>query len=394
MSSALRTALALSLGAAVSLGIARFSYALMLPSMRADLGWTWFTAGAMNTVNAAGYFVGSLLTAQWLRRHPARRVLLVSSAVAGVLLFAHGLVTTDAALFVLRFATGVATAATLIAGTLLAARLADTSAPASRGALSAGLALGIYFGGTGIGIVAAAILVPLSIALPALHGWQAGWLAMGAAALGATAIMAVATRRLDAEPQASTTATPFDAGRVAFALIAYFLFGLGYIGYMTFVVSLLREQRLPDASITAFYLLLGLAVCASSWLWAGLLQRCRGGEAMTLLDAILVVATLLPVASAHPVAVFASGLLFGSVFLALVASTTAFVRHNLAPAQWSRGIALFTTVFAAGQIVGPALIGSVSDATGGLRGGFVFSAAVLALASVVAWRQKPLSSPG
>ena len=390
MSPALRTALALSLGAAVSLGIARFSYALMLPSMRADLGWSWFTAGAMNTVNAAGYFVGSLLAARWLRRHTARRVLLVSSAVAGVLLVAHGLVASDASLFVMRFATGVATAATLIAGALLAARLADASTPDSPRRLPAGLALGLYFGGTGIGIVASAILVPVAIAIPASHGWQAGWLAMGAAALVATTIMAVATGRLDAEPQASSTAMPFEARRVVFALIAYFLFGLGYIGYMTFVVSLLHEQRLPDASITAFYLLLGLAVCASSWLWAGLLQRCRGGEAMTLLDAILVVATLLPVLSAHPVAVFASGLLFGSVFLALVASTTAFVRHNLAPAQWSRGIALFTTVFAAGQIVGPALIGAVSDATGGLRGGFVFSAAVLALASVVAWRQKPL----
>ena len=52
-------ALALSLGAAVSLGLARFSYALLLPPMRADLGWSYFTAGAMNTVNAAGYLAGA-----------------------------------------------------------------------------------------------------------------------------------------------------------------------------------------------------------------------------------------------------------------------------------------------------------------------------------------------
>ena len=55
------TALALSLGAAVSLGLTRFSYALLLPPMRADLGWSYFTAGAMNTANAAGYLVGALL---------------------------------------------------------------------------------------------------------------------------------------------------------------------------------------------------------------------------------------------------------------------------------------------------------------------------------------------
>ena len=42
---ALRLALALSLGAAVSLGITRFSYGLLLPPMRADLGWSYALAG-------------------------------------------------------------------------------------------------------------------------------------------------------------------------------------------------------------------------------------------------------------------------------------------------------------------------------------------------------------
>ena len=54
-------ALALALAAAVSLGLARFSYALLLPPMRAELHWSYFVAGAMNTANAAGYLVGALL---------------------------------------------------------------------------------------------------------------------------------------------------------------------------------------------------------------------------------------------------------------------------------------------------------------------------------------------
>ena len=57
----LAVAAALALAAAVSLGLARFSYALLLPPMRSDLGWSYFTAGAMNTVNAAGYLAGALL---------------------------------------------------------------------------------------------------------------------------------------------------------------------------------------------------------------------------------------------------------------------------------------------------------------------------------------------
>ena len=40
------TAFALSLGAAISLGLTRFSYALLLPPMRADLGWSYFLSVA------------------------------------------------------------------------------------------------------------------------------------------------------------------------------------------------------------------------------------------------------------------------------------------------------------------------------------------------------------
>ena len=91
-----------------------------------------------------------------------------------------------------------------------------------------------------------------------------------------------------------------------------------------------------------------------------------------------------------PVVVFASGALFGSVFLSVVASTTALVRHNLPAAGWPRGIGAFTIVFAAGQIVGPSLVGWVADGPGGLVRGFVVSAGVLALGALVASRQKPL----
>jgi hypothetical protein len=42
--STLAVAAALALANAVSLGLGRFSYALLLPPMRADLGWSYATA--------------------------------------------------------------------------------------------------------------------------------------------------------------------------------------------------------------------------------------------------------------------------------------------------------------------------------------------------------------
>ena len=98
-------AAALALAAAVSLGLSRFSYALLLPPMRLDLGWSYLTAGTMNTVNAAGYLAGALWAPRWLRRFGARRTLLGGGFAAAVLLVAHGAFSGDAALYGKRPAT-------------------------------------------------------------------------------------------------------------------------------------------------------------------------------------------------------------------------------------------------------------------------------------------------
>jgi hypothetical protein len=47
-------------------------------------------------------------------------------------------------------------------------------------------------------------------------------------------------------------------------------------------------------------------------------------------------------------------------------------------------------VFAAGQIVGPSLVGWLADGAGGLRSGLAASAGVLAVGALLAWRQKAL----
>jgi len=189
---------------------------------------------------------------------------------------------------------------------------------------------------------------------------------------------------------AGVAARVFKVRDFAPALAGYAMFGVGYIGYMTFVVALLRAQGVGGGAVTLFYALLGLAVVLSSRIWAGLLDRQRGGGALARLNALLGLATVLPaLTSAWPVAL-ASGLLFGGVFLSVVASTTALVRHNLPASQWAAGISAFTIVFAAGQIVGPTVVGWIADGPGGLARGLVFSAAALWLGALLAARQKPI----
>jgi predicted MFS family arabinose efflux permease len=374
----LRTAFALALAAAVSLGLARFSYALLLPPMRADLGWSYVTAGAMNTANAAGYLAGALLAPRWFARWDPRRVMLAGGAFSALALAAHAVAQGDALLYTLRALTGVGSAASFVGGGLLAARLSQRAA-------RPGLVLGLYYGGTGLGIVASSLVVPPL-------GWRAAWAALALLALASTALTAFGTRALASGPVPAAARGQARWSLLAFGLLGYLCFGLGYIGYMTFIVTLLREQQVAPVLVIGFYILLGCGVVASSWLWAGLLQRYKGGQPLALLNGLLAVATVLPVLSTHPLAVVLSGALFGSVFLSVVASTTALVRHNLPLAAWPAGIAAFTIVFALGQIVGPTLVGWLADGPGGLARGLAWSAGFLALGAVVAARQRAVAA--
>jgi MFS family permease len=110
-----------------------------------------------------------------------------------------------------------------------------------------------------------------------------------------------------------------------------------------------------------------------------------------VLNGLLALATLMPALVTHPLVAFLSGVMFGATFLSAVASTTAFVRHNLPASLWARGISAFTIVFAFGQIVGPMVIGWVSDGAG-LARGLLYSAIILGAGAVLAACQKPLDA--
>lgn len=394
-------ALALSLGAAVSLGITRFAYALLLPPMREDLGWSYTLAGGMNTINALGYLLGALATPVLLRRQAPGRLLLGGAVLATVFMGLCGFFLDAPSLLLQRLLAGVASALIFIAGGLMAARLGALDAPRS------GLLLGLYYGGTGWGISLSALLVPAVLAAaPGPHAWTWAWWALALASAVATLGMVWPVRvlrRMDAAAAAAgvvsgkpaPSAAPvgpqvFRVRDFGPALAGYAMFGVGYIGYMTFVVALLRAQGVGGGAITWFYALLGLSVVLSSRIWAGLLDRSRGGQALALLNGLLGVATVLPALTGSWPVALASGLLFGGVFLSVVASTTALVRHNLPPSQWAAGISAFTIVFAAGQIVGPTVVGLIADGPGGLARGLVFSAGALWLGALLAWRQRPL----
>ena len=377
-------AVRLALGPAVALGLARFAYALLLPSMRAQLYWSFTTAGAINTANAIGYLAGALLAAPIARRTGARLAFVAGLAVTVVSLAATGATDNVILLAAVRALSGVSGAICFITGAGLVAEAAGSiSAP------RAASLLGIYFAGGGAGIVVSGLAIPpLLAAAPAAVGWRWGWFLLGV--LGAAGlVLAAPAARASREPPVSGAAEKgWPARRLAAMLIGYGLFGAGYIAYMTFIVAFLKSRGAGPGEVTFFWVLLGTASIGGAFAWAYPIAALRGGRGPSLVLAVVSAGALLPLLSRSPAAAMGSAVLFGGSFLSVVTAVTVVARRSLPPRYWTPAIAALTVAFALGQCFGPLLAGTVSDRSAGLSDGLGLSVALLLGGALLALGQR------
>jgi predicted MFS family arabinose efflux permease len=250
--------------------------------------------------------------------------------------------------------------------------------------------LGVYFGGGGFGMLVAALLVPEIIRL---HGWRYGWLAMGALGLlglaaAWAALLCAPTLPRGLQARSGRIAS-WSARRLLPLLVSYTLFGAGYIAYATFIIAWLRTNlEFGATQIAVFWACVGAPAVIAGLAWGPILARLRAARGVALANTLVMFGAVLPVFDFGRPAAYASALLFGGSFLIVPTAVTAVARNATPPDAWTAVIALLTVGFAAGQCVGPLLIGWISD-TQSLSGGLLLSGGFLALAALSALAQRP-----
>ncbi len=376
----------LSMGPVIALGLARFAYALLLPAMRQDLGWSYADAGAMNTANAAGYLAGALLASVLARRLGIKRVFLGSIMATTAAIAASGLTATFATLMTLRVLAGLSGGIAFVTGGAMAAAAGGTPARAP-------LVLGMYFAGGGLGIAISALAVP---SLLSTIGWRGGWLVLGA--LAALAVCAAIPALLRAPlptaqaPGASTVAWPLRP--IAVEIVGYTLFGAGYIAYATFIIAHLRiASQFSAHDIALFWALLGVSAIGGVFAWSPLLARLKGGWGAAATMGMVTVGALLPLLSSSRSLAYLSALLFGGSFLSTITAVTSLARRAAPPEAWTKAIAALTVAFGIGQCIGPVLSGYLSDGPEGVRIGLKLSAGILILAVITSAFQREVIRP-
>ena len=174
-------------------------------------------------------------------------------------------------------------------------------------------------------------------------------------------------------------------------LAGYFLFGAGYIAYMTFMIAYVRDAGGGAAAQSAFWSLIGVSAFVTPWVWRRVLALDRGGLSTAIILGVNAFGAALPLFGHSPLLLAISALVFGVAFFAVVGSTTAFVRLNYPPSAWPKGIAAMTIAFGIGQTLGPIAVGAVTDAMGSLSYALNVSAAMLAVGAMLAAFQGKLA---
>jgi predicted MFS family arabinose efflux permease len=376
-----RLILIVSLAPTVGLGIGRFAYSLVLPDMRDALGWSYSAAGFMNTVNAAGYLVGALVASRLVKRFGLAAAVRWGTLACVASLALCALSGNFVVLSFARLLAGLGAAAGFVAGSALAARIAQ-SRPAR-----ANFLLSLFYAGPGIGILASGLIAPFVLQAFGPGSWWIVWWAMTLLGVAMTVPLLLAPIDTGAGI-ADATAAEFAIRPIAIYLAGYFLFGAGYIAYMTFMIAYIRDAGGGAAAQSAFWSLIGISAFVTPWVWRRVLAFDRGGVSTAIILGVNATGAALPLFGHSVVLLALSALVFGVAFFAVVGSTTAFVRFNYPPAAWPAGIAAMTIAFGIGQTLGPIAVGAVTDAFGSLSYALNMSAAMLAAGAIAAAFQR------
>ncbi|PLY00547.1 MAG: MFS transporter [Desulfuromonas sp.] len=372
------------------LGLARFAYGMLLPSMRAGLDLAYSQMGFISTGNFSGYLLSVALAPLAIRKFRPR-----STIVFGLLLIAFcmfGISRADAftSVLVLYTLIGVGSGFANIPAMVLVAHWFRRQ--------RRGRAAGAMIMGNGSAIVFAGYAVPLLSELQGGAGWRSGWLMIGMISLLIAVIVGFLLRNdpadLGLEPvgqvepineQELTEGRAPSGGKIVTWLgLIYLVFGATYVIYGTFIVTTMVDEYSFSEARAGFY-----------WSWVGLFSIFSGIGFGTLSDhigrkkglatvyVIQTIAYVLVGSGIGSAALVVSIVLYGLSAFAIPTIMAAAVGDYLPISQAAAAFSAITFFFAVGQTVGPAVAGILAESSGTFSISYQLSAALTALAVVM-----------
>ena len=374
-----------------ALGLARFGYGMILPSMQQGLSLTHDQTGFIASANMFGYFISALAAGLLASKFGPRVIIFLGLFWVGLTMVATGLVNGANTAALVRFLTGMGSAGANVAMMGLAS--------AWFGASRRGMATGFLVGGSGLAVAFTGWAIPQMDQAYLDAGWRYSWFMMGAMVCLLAGLAWVFLRNHPSEknltaigqihgayPMAgpgSDSAAPrlVDLLKIRGVLplaALYFCFGFSYIITATYLVTFLVEEIGCTQELAGrIWSTVGILSIGSGVIW-GILSD-RMGRKSILVTVFMIQAACYLLLQAR----------FGEGFLlwlpALMYGLTAWSIPGLAASccgdlsdakRAPAVLGMITFVFGLGQVLGPISAGFIRELTGSFAGAFILAAAM------------------
>jgi MFS family permease len=356
-------------GLVLTIGLARFAYTPLLPSLQAQTGLTDAAAGGLAAINYAGYMTGALAAA-WIDDVRWRHRLYSGGLWMALVTVALMALSTWMPVWALaRYVGGLcgATGMLLGSGLVLGWLMRQGRRPE----------LGVHFIGLGLGIVVSAVG---AWGLSQLWSvWSDQWLAF--AALGLVFLLPAWRWRPPVPPHVVVAAQDADGAtpsrRWTWTLLtSYFAAGWGFVISATFTVAIVeREPALAGQGALA-WAMVGLAAMPAVFLWDRVARRWGDKRALLLAFGLQTLSVVLPAVSGSLWAALAGALGYGATFIGIVSLTLALVGRR-SPHNPGKAMARLTLSYGAAQMLAPVVAGYMAQATGTFKGALWLTAGVM-----------------
>jgi predicted MFS family arabinose efflux permease len=357
------------------LGIARFAYTPMLPIMQQQAGLGIAEGGWLAAINYIGYLCGAIIASRinsLVLKDQLYRLGLVVAIVTTVIM---GL-TEDFWLWsISRFFAGLSSAAGLLLGSGLILNWLIRNDYRSE--------LGIHFSGLGLGIAICALIVAL---MDSYLNWREQWFLL--TALGIVILFpawiwlpCLDTSNLTQSGQALKDSPP-SRTFIRLFMAAYFCAGMGYVISATFIVAIVEQLPGLEISGSWAFMLLGLAAAPACIVW-DLIAR-RMGDFNALLSAFLlqIVGILCSMVEGSFALAIAGAMLFGGTFIGIV-SLVLTIAGRYYPTRPAKMMGKLTSAYGIAQIIGPAIAGTLAEASGNYHGGLAMAVGAMLVGTLL-----------
>ena len=363
-------------GLVLTIGLARFAYTPLLPSLQIQTGLTDAAAGGLAAINYAGYMSGAL-AATWIDDVRWRHWLYSAGLwMALVTVAAMALTTWMPAWALIRYIGGLcgATGMLLGSGLVLGWLMRQGRRPE----------LGLYFIGLGLGIVVSALGAwGLSQVWPT---WSDQWLAF--AALGLVFFVPAWKWRPPVPPQVvlshdAAAATGLGSRRWAWTMLSsYFAAGWGFVISATFTVAIVEREPALAGQGPLAWAMVGMAAMPAVFIWDLVARRVGDKRALLLAFGLQTLSVMLPAMSGELWAALAGAVGYGATFIGIVSMTLALVGRR-APNNPGKAMAKLTLSYGAAQMLAPVVAGYMAQTTGTFKGALWLTAGVMAAGMVL-----------